>query len=124
MFKRTRTNSSVLWRIVDVTCALLVIFYVLFDVLDLDGSDFSRVFNCAHQTKLDALARTEAELDVSAKQFVAVNTSASLLTTDASEYAQLRRSDNVQFSLLGDARAHGYRMGLARNSPFDAPPDH
>ena len=124
MFKKTQTKFSTLWRIADVVCALLVVFYVLFDVLDLDGSDFSKVFNAAHQTKLDAVVSTEAELDVSAEQFVPVHAKAYFLATNASEHTQLRSSDNVQFSLLSTARAHGYRQGLARNSPFNAPPDH
>ncbi len=124
MFKRAQTKSSTLCRIADVACALLVVFYILFDVLDLDGSDFSKVFNSAHQPKLDALVRAEVDLDVSAKQFVSFSASASLLAPDASEYAQLLRSDNVQFSLLGTARAHGYRMGLARNSLPDSSPYH
>jgi hypothetical protein len=107
-----------------MVCALLVIFYVLFDVLDLDGSDFSRLFNSAHQSKLDAVVRAEAELDISAEQFVPLRAKSDILATNASEHAQPRSSDNVQFSLLRSARAHGYRQGLARNSPFDAPPDH
>jgi predicted HAD superfamily Cof-like phosphohydrolase len=124
MFKKPQNKFSTLWRIADVVCSLLVVFYVLFDVLDLDGSDCSKVFNSAHQPKLDALVSAEAELDVSAKQFVPVSASASLLAPDASEYAQLRRSENVQFSLLRTARAHGYRQGLARNSPSEVSPDH
>jgi hypothetical protein len=124
MFKRSQTKYSTLWRIADVACAVLVVFYILFDVLDLDGSDFSKVFNSVHQPKLDAVVSAETELDVSAKQFVPVSASASLLATDAGENAQLRRFENVQFSLLRSARAHGYRQGLARNSPFDAVPDH
>jgi hypothetical protein len=124
MFKRTQTKFSTLWRIADIVCALLVVFYILFDVLDIDGSDFAKVLISAHQSKLEALVPAEAELDFSAKQYVPVSAGASLLATDASQHAQLHSSDKVQFSLLRTARAHGYRQGLARNSPFDAPPDH
>jgi hypothetical protein len=124
MFKRDQSKFSRLWRIADVVCVLLVVFYILFDVLDLDGSDFSKVFNSAHQPKLDAVVRAEADIDVSAEQFVPVRGKAYFLATNASEHAQLLSSENVQFSTLHTARAHGYRLGLARNSPFDAAPDH
>jgi len=124
MFKRAQNKSSTLRRIADVVCSLLVVFYVLFDVLDLDGSDFSRVFNSAHQPKLDAVVSAETELDVSAKQFLPVSANASLLALDDSEFAQSRRSYKVQFSLLRNARDHGYRPGLARNSLSDKSPDH
>ena len=124
MFKRSQTKYSALWRIADVVCALLVIFYVLFDVLDLDGSDFSKVFNSAHQPKVDAVVRAEAYLDVSAERFVPLRAKGDFLATNASGHAPLPNFDHVQFSLLHTARAHGYRQGLARNSPFDASPDH
>jgi hypothetical protein len=124
MFKRTQTELTTLWRIADIVCVLLVVFYILFDVLDLDGSDFAKIFNPPHQSKIEAFVPTETELDVSAKQFVPVSASASLLASAADEYAQLRRSENVQFSLLRTARAHGFRLGLARNSLSDAAPDH
>jgi hypothetical protein len=124
MIKRSQTKYSTLWRIADVVCALLVIFYVLFDVLDLDGSEFSKVFNSAHQPKLDAVVRAEASINVSTEKFIPLRAKADFLATNASDHALLRSFDNVQFSLLRTARAHGYRQGLARNSPFDAPPDH
>jgi len=34
--------SSRLWRAANVVCVLVVFSYVLFDLLDLDGSDFPR----------------------------------------------------------------------------------
>jgi hypothetical protein len=98
------------------------LFYVFFDVLDLDGSNFAKLFNVARPTALDAFTAAEPELDLSQKQFLLVSAGARLLVAGPDESARRRRPDKVQLSLLHRVQDHGYRLGLARSSLSEKSP--
>ena len=123
MFKRPQTKFSTFRRIADVACAALVVFYLLFDVLDVDGSNFAHILAPTHKIAFE-LTPAEAEFDFSAKHLEALGIGAFFLAAAFAACAQMRGADRARFSPLRAARAHGYQLGLARNSLPDGSPDH
>ena len=121
MFKRPQSKFSTLRRIADVACAALVVFYLLFDVLDVDGSNFAHILAPTHKIAFE-LTPAESEFDLSAKQLEVLNVGAFVLAAAFTACAQMRGADRAQFSPLRAARDHGSRLGLARNSLPDSSP--
>ena len=105
------------------TCfTIVILFYILFDALDLDCSNFIKVFDATHPTAFETFTNAEPELDVYRKQFVSLNTGLEQPIAGSAESAQRHRPDNIQFSPLHRAQDHGYRLGLARSSLSDKSP--
>jgi hypothetical protein len=106
-----------------IICALVVFSYILFDVLDIDGSDFAKFFNPSHKTLIGAFIPAEAEFDFAAKRdflsLGAVHAFAALVLESAPP-----RSAALPSSTLIRTRAHGSLLAFARNSLPDSPPDH
>jgi hypothetical protein len=106
-----------------VICALVIFAYILFDILDLDGSNFAKIFNSSHRTLIGVFVPAEAEFDFAAKRdslsFGAVLAFAALIVDCA-----LPRITALPSSGLIGTRAHGWLLALARNSLPDSIPDH
>src|SRR6266581_3989236 len=113
-------HSSRLWRAAYVVCILLVLSYILFDVLDLDGSDFSRLLTPVERVLIAAVLPCEAQLDDSSEPAPPWS-NVPLLFIDTSEKYNWRRKV-LRFSSLDSARSHGYRGGLPRASLPDSSP--
>ena len=109
-------HYSKVWRAIYVVCTLLVFSYILFDVLDLDGSDLpSRhplertviVAEVAKDTEhVYSLDRSEFWMDL-------------LLLAVSGEAASVRLTRVLIFSPLDSARSRGYRVALPRSSTID-----
>jgi hypothetical protein len=113
--------SSLSWRVAYVVCTLLVFSYILFDVLDLDGSNFPWVQ--VERTVIVAEIPSDMEL-IHVLDRAGNWENASVLCADRSrEYAWVQRTEFPRSSPLDSARSHGYRVGLPRgNSVPDSSP--
>ena len=109
-------HSSRASRAIYLASALLVFFNILFDVLDLDGSDFLRLLVPTNKTITVAVVPSGAEIDYSFHHSE-LRDGIALLFADRSEL-NLRppEAEVLISSALGRARFHKYRVGLARNS--------
>src|SRR5262249_35902914 len=109
-------HSSRVSRAIYLVSALLVFFNILFDVLDLDGSNFLRLLVPPKRTITVAVAPSGTEIDYSFDHS-ALRDGIALLYADRSEL-NLRppQVEVLISSALGRARFHKYRVGLARNS--------
>ena len=112
-------HYSRFWRAIYIVCMLLVFSYILFDVLDLDGSDFPRprapvernvvVAEVPKEIKQAYLPdRTELWVDHSV-----------LVPAMPGGSVQVRLTRTLTFSPLDSARTRGYRIALPRSSPSD-----
>ena len=124
MLNRLQTKFSTVSRIVDIVCAILVVSYVLFDVLDLDGSDFTKFNHTQNRASIQVYLPSELEFDFSSHKLEPLGFGAISLVASSTEDVQVKRAESPQYTLLGNARDHGYRPGLARNSLPEKSPDH
>jgi len=99
----------------------MVISYILFNVLDLDGSDLCRVFGPVEKSTIVAVEPAEGQLFNSPEQF-ASGRSIFLLITDVADKFASQHQAMLLISQLKTARSHGYRVSLARNSLPDSSP--
>jgi hypothetical protein len=103
--------------------ALVIFSYILFDVLDVDGSEFAKFFNPSHKTLIGVFIPAEAEFDFAAKRdalsFGAILVFVALVVACAE-----LRSASWPLSVLSRTRAHGSLLAFARNSLPGAVPDH
>jgi hypothetical protein len=113
------SRCSTFWRAIYIVSMLLVFSYILFDVLDLDGSDFPRprapvernvvVAEVPKEIKQAYLSeRTELWVDHSV-----------LVPAMFDESVHVRLTRMLTFSPLESARTRGYRIALPRSSPSD-----
>src|SRR5213594_992101 len=116
-------HSSRLWRATYAVCALLVLSYIFFDVLDLDGSNFPSVVAPEETTVIVAVMPADAELYDSPQSIGPWSTLPPMSTDSAATFSWLRRMNICRFSSLNSARFHGYRAGLARDSLPHSSPD-
>ncbi len=121
MVARLRTNcsSSLLWRVIYLTCTVAVFLFILFDVLDLDGSNFPSE---RHSTPNAVVASTDLdEIATFHLPGLAGPWSDILIISLAQSFdsALLRSAKEFRFSLLNSARHHGYRLALPRSSTAD-----
>jgi hypothetical protein len=101
---------------------LMVISYILFSVLDLDGSDLPKVFNPVQATIIEAVMPTEARLDFSPEKFQHQGDDPFFFADGSREYSRPRSPELSKMSPLRQTRIHGYRIGLARNFLPDSSP--
>jgi hypothetical protein len=109
-------HSSRVSRAIYLVSALLVFFNILFDVLDLDGSNLLRLLAPTKKTITVAVVPSGTEIDYSF-DYWELRDGIALLFADRSEL-NLRppQAEVLISSALGRARFHKYRVGLARNS--------
>lgn len=103
-------------RAMYIVCVFFVFSYIAFDVLDLDGSNLPKVFNPVQGTKIVAAVLTEARLDFSPKKLESRGDGVIFFADGSREYGRPRWAEISNLAPLGQARTHGYRVGLARNS--------
>jgi hypothetical protein len=115
-------HSSMVWRVTHVVCALLVFSYILFDVLDLDGSNFSRLLATVERATIVAEVTDAISLNYSPEKSESWGNTSLLFTDQSAICARLYWIELLRASRLGIARSHGYRVGLARNSLPDSSP--
>jgi hypothetical protein len=115
-------HSSRLWRAACVASVLVVFVYVLFDVLDLDGSNFPRLFTPVERTIIVAFVPSGIELNYSFEESELCGDLSTLLADRSEEYSRPPCPELFRTSPLGMARGHRYRVGLARNSLPDSSP--
>ncbi len=109
-FRRSR-----LLPFLHVVCLLFVFSYILFDVLDLDGSNLSAVATPAERAVI--AAETPADIESPHRLAPADSWETDTVAPDqTARWAQPRRSDDLFFTPLLSARAHGYRVGLPRDA--------
>ena len=114
-------HSSIVSRPIYVLSILLVFFNILFDVLDLDGSNFLRLLAPVKRTV--AVAVMPSETQINSFEHSELRDDIVLLFADRSGLnVQPSWAEALGPSPLGTARAHGYRVGLARNSLPDSFP--
>ena len=105
---------------IHIASILLVCSYIFFDVLDLDGSDFPRLLHPVQKTIIVALVPCEAELFNSPKPLVRADSTLIPITDRAGRFTSPHQAKLLILSSLFSARAHGYRVSLARNSLSDS----
>jgi hypothetical protein len=115
-------HSSRASRAIYILSVLLVFSYIFFDVLDLDGSNFPRLFTPVEKIITVAVVPSSTELNCAPEQselyrYISVLFADRSVESSLPPWAELSRA-----SPLGTARSHGYRIGLARNSLPDSPP--
>lgn len=106
-----------------IICALIIFVYILFDVLDVDGSEFAKCFNPSHKTLIGVFIPAEAEFDFAAKRD-SLSLGAVYAFTALVVESALTRIAVLPLSALTRTRAHGSLLAFPRNSLPDAIPDH
>ncbi len=115
-----RRNSWLL-RAARVVCVLLVFSYILFYVLDLDGSNFPSLLTPVERPVIVAEVPSDAKLHDFPESVAPSGASPPLFTDRSGEYTWLQQTRVLRrFSPLDSARSHGYRVGLPRG---DSVPD-
>jgi hypothetical protein len=115
-------HSSRVFRAIYILSVLLVFSYIFFDVLDLDGSNFPKLFAPVERNTIVAVVPTGVQLNYSSEQSELCHHIAILFTDQSGLDARSQWAELLRASRLGTARSHGYRVGLARNSLPDSPP--
>jgi hypothetical protein len=115
-------HSPIFWRATHVVCALLVFSYILFDVLDLDGSTFARLLATVERAAIVAEVTDAILLNYSPEKSESWGDTSLLLTDQSGLCARLYWTELLRALPLGATRSHGYRVGLARNSLPDSSP--
>lgn len=99
-----------------IVCLCFVFSYIAFNVLDLDGSNLSAFVKPTERSSIVAVIPSAAEIPYSPPDRVEhVRTVAALVADVFTEYARFQTTRIAKSSLLANARAHGYRIGLARD---------
>jgi hypothetical protein len=114
-------HSSIVSRSIHVLSVFLVFSYIFFDVLDIDGANFPRLFTPVERAITVAVVPSSAQLNNPSEQSGLCDI-AFLLANRAGLHARSQWVELLRASRLGTARSHGYRVGLARNSLSDSPP--
>ncbi len=109
-------RSSAVWRVISTATAVVAISYVLFDVLDLDGSDWPLH---AHPLKGNVLVANDLKglkIFSLAKSLEGHEQISYYFTASQEEFFAPYRTEEAVSSALDSARVHGYRVSLARSS--------
>src|SRR5437870_10918108 len=109
-------------QITYVFCAMMVTSYILFNVLDLDGSVLSRLFGPVEKTSIVAVVPPEAELFRSPEPFVSNDGILLRVIEQPDKFTSRQHARLLRFSQLHITRSHGYRVSLARNSLSNSSP--
>jgi hypothetical protein len=115
-------HSSRVSRAIYVLGIFLVFCYIFFDVLDLDGSNFPKLFTPVQRTITVAVLPSSTELNYSSEQSELCGHISLLLVDRSAECSRSSWAELLGASPLRTARFHGYRVGLARNSLPDSSP--
>jgi len=115
-------HSPIFWRATHVVCVLLVFSYILFDVLDLDGSNFPKLLIRVERAVIVAVVPSSTQLNYSSDESELCGDMSLLFADISAVYSRPPWAEVLRSSPLIAARSHGYRVGLARNSLPDSSP--
>ena len=112
-------HYSRFWRAIYIVCMLLVFSYILFDVLDLDGSDFPRPRAPIERSVVVAEVPKEIKQTYLSEgtEFWVDHSVLVPAMSGGSVHVRLTRA--LTFSPLESVRTRGYRIALPRSSPSD-----
>jgi hypothetical protein len=102
-------------RAMYIVCMCFVFSYIAFNVLDLDGSNLRLFVKPLERPSLVAVIPSEVEIHYSSDRVEHAPAIVALVTDAFTKYARLLMITIPESSLLASARAHGYRIGLARD---------
>ena len=112
-------RASRVWRATYVICTLLVFSYILFEVLDLDGSNFPLNQYPIDRTAIVAEVAKDTVRVYSAERPELWLDPATLSPGMPPEAMWIRLTRALIFSPLNSVRTRGYRIALPRSSPSD-----
>src|SRR5262249_5342766 len=111
-----RVRSSKPWLTAYIFFSLMVISYILFSVLDLDGSDLCRFSRPLEKASIVAVVPLETEFFKS-PELVKPHDNPMLPVIEWSDkFSWKQHAMLLSFSQLHMPRSHGCRASLARNS--------
>ena len=102
-------------RAMYIVCMCFVFSYIAFNVLDLDGSNLSSFVTAMERSSIVAVIPSDIEIPYSSDRVDHAPTIAAPVADAFREYARFQRTRVPKSSLLASARAHGSRIGLARD---------
>jgi hypothetical protein len=113
-------SSPTFYRVLNIVCVVFICCYIFFDVLDIDGSNFSRWRTSMERTAITALVPDGVDLQDLSEQSTLWDGHVMLLGNRFEEFSRHLRPTNIlTLSPLVSIRTHGYHVGL----PRDAVPD-
>jgi hypothetical protein len=122
MLSRIRCiQQSRLQRIVYIVCAPFILSFILFDVLDLDGSNFHRA-NPLEKSATAPEVRSISEFTDSLQPASELNSIIPPFKDFFARFSRQQQNRAAVNSSLISARAHRYKVSLARNSLSDSSP--
>ncbi len=110
-----RIRHSTLHRAMYIASMCFVFSYIAFDVLDLDGSNLPSFLATLERSSVVAEIRSEPDIPDSFDRIEHAWTTAAPVADEFTTYNRLLMTPVPEFSLLALARAHGFRVGLARD---------
>jgi len=124
MSRNFRTiRSSRFLRSAYLVWALLAISYVLFEVLDVDGSNLPRLLTPLHRSVL--VAESIADVAGDGQESEDQRRHGPTLSVDAPQRFRLPgQIQAIRSEVRGFLRARRYRAGSTRDSLAQSPPDH
>lgn len=115
-------HSLGICRAIHVVCMMLVLSYILFNVLDLDGSNFPRLLIPVGRSVIVAEVPCDVEFVYSLDRAELWKNTSDLSADGSGAYGRLQRTEVPRSSPLDSGRTHGYRVGLPRDSIADLSP--
>jgi hypothetical protein len=103
-------------RVMYLACVCFVFSYIAFDVLDLDGSNFPTLVGVIERSAIVAVLPSEVEISSSHDPIEHSQTVKILFADRLREYVRFQMTRVLESLPRALARAHGYRIGLARDS--------
>jgi hypothetical protein len=110
-----RIRHSTQQRAMYIVCMCFVLSYIAFNILDLDGSNLRSFVTPMERSSIVGVIPPDLEIPYSSDRVEHVRTIAALVADIFTEYARRQTTRIAKSSPLGNARAHGYRIGLARD---------
>jgi hypothetical protein len=111
---------STLGRVGYILCTVLIVFYVAFDVLDLDGSDFPTTRAPVARTVIMVeVSKVNVDVYLPVLTELWVGSTMLLLAVGLRKSFQHKTLDVLRILPLNTPRAHRYRVALPRSSVSD-----
>jgi hypothetical protein len=123
MLSRFETiHTSGFWRTLYIVSVLLAVFYIFFDVLDLDGSNFSRLLAPVERSIIAAVSPGEVfdPSETAAHHWISIP---DRFIDRSEDFKLLQQARAINLSTLIFTHAHGYRVTLARYFLPESVPD-
>jgi hypothetical protein len=115
--------TSQVRRAACIACTPFILAFIVFNILDLDGSDLISLSKNFEISIVVGDVDPKPRTDPSSEALELPNAARILAPALSRNHALLHCAEILKFSLIGIARDHGYRVGLARHSLPNASPD-